>query len=292
MKKIFLSLRNAKTKNDSEDESIPELSYGDYDSSSDEDSMPKLMRRGNYAELTDSDDDSSIASCETIDSFEAYPQGRPILPMTGWGDMDSDSDSDSDDESVPELIERKDIDSDSDSEDEYDYDFKKGNWADNSERRQSGTRNVPPLEKFVGYAGAGDDIDDSNLWLIDTGAKGHLTKSEEALRNKRKPDVPHAKVATGALAAIKTMGELQLKPLEEEFIFEAKKMNHLPELQKDILSLGCLVDDNWVPEFKNDKLILRKQVGNQSVKMECQRYNDGMWYLKGGADLCQGSQQR
>ena len=225
------------------------------------------MKRGCFAELSDSDDDSSIASCETIDSFDEYLQGRPILPMTGWGDMDSDS---SDDDTVPELIERKDMDpdSDSDSEDEYDSE-------DNSDEES-----IPPLDKFVGYTGDGKDVSDNNMWLIDTGAKGHLTSSEKAMRNKRKPDVPNAKVATGELAAIKTMGELQLKPHAEEFIFEAKKMNHLPEIQKDILSLGCLIDDDWSPEFKEDKLILRKNVGSQTVKMECDRESDGMWYLK------------
>ena len=255
---------------DSDDNSVPELSNGDDDSSSDEDSMPKLMKRGKYPELSDSkdDDDSSIASCVTIDSFEAYPQAHPIEPLTGWGDMDSDSDSE--DEWMPELIERKDMDPDSDSDSESEYD------DDDDDDDDS----VPPLQKFVAYAGDGQDVREDGMWLIDTGAKGHLTSSEEALRNQRKPDVPHAKVATGTLAAIKTMGELQLKPIAEDFIFEAKKMNHLPEIQKDILSLGCLIDDDWTPEFQDDKLVLRKRVGSQAVKMECHRESDGMWYLK------------
>ena len=64
-------------------------------------------------------------------------------------------------------------------------------------------------------------------------------------------------------------------------ILEVKEYHHVPGLSKNLLSLGQLMNNGYMPDFQTDKLLLRKTVGRHTTVIVCKRKTDGMYYLNG-----------
>ena len=64
-------------------------------------------------------------------------------------------------------------------------------------------------------------------------------------------------------------------------VLEVKNYHHVPGFLKNLLSLGQLMNDGYMPDFQTDMLLLRKTVRGHTTVNVCKRKADGMYYLNG-----------
>jgi hypothetical protein len=197
-------------------------------------------------------------------------------------DPHSPPDEEDDDSLPPPLITRRNYQYDSSDDNSSDDDS-----SDDKSEEEDTDEDIPELcprtktldeSEPLQVNATNLETQDNMESLLDNGAAIHCVFSDMYMTNVSNPKKGNITVASGSSLNVKKVGPIHFKDEATKLIISLNEYHHVPGLTKEMISLGKLIGEKWIPSFVTEAIYLKKGIATVTC---IRNEKDGMYYLKG-----------